>query len=110
MENMANYIMRILRSELMVMYSWGCSNFKALPNNEGLIFHVSSFKHVGWVKVVYDEGADLFNIFYLDNDKQTQKIQKGIYLDELVKTIDNEVEKTENYDQDVRQFFVNMLK
>lgn len=110
MENMANYIMRILRSELMVMYSWGCSNFKALSNNEGILFHTNGFKHVGWVKVVYDEGADLFNIFYLDNDKQTQKIQKGIYLDELVKTIDNEVEKTENYDQDVRQFIMNMLK
>ena len=110
MENMANYIMRILRSELMVMYSWGCSNFKALPNNEGLIFHVSGFKHVGWVKVVYDEGADLFNIFYLDNDKQTQKIQKGIYFDELVKTIDNEVEMTENYDEDVRQYLINMQK
>ena len=110
MENMANYIMRILRSQLMVMYSWGCSNFKALPNNEGLIFHVSGFKHDGWVKVVLDEGADLFDIFYLDNDKQIQKSQKGIYLDELVQTIDNEIEKTENYGQDVRQFIMNMLK
>ena len=87
------------------MYSWGCSNFKALPNNEGLIFHVSGFKHVGWVKVVYDEGADLFNIFYLDNDKQTQKIQKGIYFDELVDTIDREVEKVANYNQRVKELY-----
>ena len=81
---MANYILRILKSQLMVMLSWGCSDFRALPNNEGLIFHVKGRKHVGWCKVVYDEGSDLFNIFYMDNDMQTQKIQQRIFFDELV--------------------------
>ena len=44
---MAKYILRILRSQLMVMLSWGVSDFRALPKNEGLIFHVKGFKHVG---------------------------------------------------------------
>jgi hypothetical protein len=33
----------------------------------------------------------------------TQKIQKGIYFDELVNTIDEEVEKTKNYNQRIMQ-------
>ena len=37
---MAKYIMSILKTQLMIMWSWGTSNFMALPNNEGLIFHV----------------------------------------------------------------------
>lgn len=82
---------------------------RALKNNDGLIFHVKGFKHVGWVKIVYDDGADLFNIFYMDNNKQTQKIQKGIYLDELVNAIDYEVEKTENYEQDVRMAILDLI-
>ena len=35
---MAKYIMSILKTQLMIMWSWGTSNFMALPNNEGLIF------------------------------------------------------------------------
>ena len=92
----------------MVMLSWGVSHFRALPNNEGLIFHVKGFKHVGWVKVVYDEGDDAFNIFYLNNDKEEVKRQECIYLDMLVSAIDEEVERTENYESDVRCSIIDM--
>ena len=57
------------------------------------------------MKCVYDLGADLFNIFYIDNKGETQKIQKGIYFDELVDTIDREVEKVENYNQRVKELY-----
>jgi phosphopantetheine adenylyltransferase len=69
------------------------------------MFHVQGFKFNGWVKCVYDLGADLFNIFYIDNMGETQKIQKGIYFDELVDTIDREVEKVENYNQRVKELY-----
>ena len=107
---MANYILRILKSQMWVMLSWGVSDFRALPNNEGIIFHVKGFKFVGWLKVVYDEGSDLFNIFYMDNDMQTQKIQQRIFFDELVRNIDEEVEKTKDYENDVRRSLVNLFK
>ena len=45
---MAKYIMSILKTQLMIMWSWGTSNFMALPNNEGLIFHVQGYKFKGW--------------------------------------------------------------
>ena len=107
---MAKYILSILRSQLMVMLSWGVSDFRALPNNEGLIFHVKGFKFIGWIKVVYDEGSDLFNIFYMDNDMQTQKIQQRIFFDELVRNIDLEIERTKDYENDVKRSLVDLIK
>ena len=107
---MAKYIMSILRTQLMIMWSWGSSNFIALPNNEGLIFHVQGYKFVklgykfkGWVKVIYDEGADLFNIQYLTNKMKEVEEQRGVYFDMLVETIDSTIEKTTDYEQRVKQ-------
>ena len=107
---MAKYILRILKSQMWVMLSWGVSDFRALPNNEGLIIHTKGMKHVGWVKVVYNEGRHLFDIFYLSNDMETLKVENGIYLDMLVTAIDEEVEKTKDYENDVRQSITNLLK
>ena len=102
---MAVYIMQILSTKPNVVMSWGVCKFKALQGDEGVMFHVQGFKFNGWVKCVYDLGADLFNIFYIDNKGETQKIQKGIYFDELVDTIDREVEKVENYNQKVKELY-----
>jgi hypothetical protein len=85
--------------------SWGVCKFRALQGDEGVMFHVQGFKFNGWVKCVYDLVADLFNIFYINNKGETQKIQKGIYFDELVDTIDREVEKVENYNQRVKELY-----
>ena len=100
---MAKYIMSILKAQLMIVWSWGTCKYMALPNNEGLIFHVQGYKFNGWVKVVYDEGADLFNIHYLTNKMKEVKEQQGIYFDMLVETIDCTVEKCTNYEQRVKQ-------
>ena len=97
--------MQILSTKPNVVMSWGVCKFKALQGDEGVMFHVQGFKFNGWVKCVYDLGADLFNIFYIDNKGETQKIQKGIYFDELVDTIDREVEKVENYNQRVKELY-----
>ena len=99
------YIMRILSCKPYVVMSWGVCKFRALQGDEGVMFHVQGFKFNGWVKCVYDLGADLFNIFYIDNKGKTQKIQKGIYFDELVDTIDREVEKVANYNQRVKELY-----
>lgn len=102
---MAVYIMQILSTKPNVVMSWGVSQLRVLQGDEGVMFHVQGFKWNGWVKVVFDQGADLFNIFYIDNKGETQKIQKGIYFDELVDTIDREVEKVENYYQRVKELY-----
>ena len=52
---MANYILRILRSQLTIMLSWGFNHPTALPNNEGLRFNVQGFKFKGTVEEKTDD-------------------------------------------------------
>jgi hypothetical protein len=99
MESMANYIMQILKSQVIKMWSWGFNSPKSLPNNKGLKFKVNGFKHRGWVEVIYDEGTDAFNINLLNNRNNVVKQINGAYIDNLVDIIDNAVEKTDNYEE-----------
>ena len=95
---MAEYILQILRSRLMVVLSWGFHKPQQLPNDKGLSFIVDGFKYQGRVQVIYNEGADLFEV-RLDNGE----IIENVYLDQLVGVIDNLVEKPLNYEQRVKQ-------
>ena len=95
---MAEYIMAILRSQLMVVFSWGFSSPKRLPNNTGLQFSVEGFKHQGVVEVRYNEGSDLFEVS-LNNGTKVE----DVYLDSLVNVIDSRVEKCPDYQERVRQ-------
>ena len=95
---MAEYILQILKSQLMVLCSWGPHNFKRLPEDQGLSFLVEGFKYTGKVKVIYNEGSDLFEVHLSDGTKV-----EDVYLNNLVEVIDNLVEKTSNYEQRVQQ-------
>lgn len=95
---MANYIMQILRSYAMVVFSWGFNNPTAIEN--GLRFKVQGFKFKGTVEVEYNEGTDLFDIRLIQNGKVVDTIE-DVYLDSLVDVIDNHVEKVDNYKQRV---------
>ena len=80
--DMAQYIMSILKTKLMVVWSWGFNSPMAIPN--GLRFKVQGFKFRGVVEVAYNEGKDL---------------------DMLVDVIDNKVEKTADYKERVEQTY-----
>ena len=97
---MAQYILAILRSQLMIVFSWGFHNARAIEN--GLAFYVQGYKHTGRVEVVYDEGWDLFVVKTINRDGTIKEQQDGIYVDGLVQTIDAMVEKTEDYSARVR--------
>ena len=94
----ASYIQSILNSNQIIIWSWGIEKPKALSNNEGLIFHVNGFKHNGFVKVVYNEGKDLFVVILLDNEHIELKRLEDIYFDTLIDVIDEAVELTPDYD------------
>ena len=89
---MAEYIMTIFRSQLVVVFSWGFHRPSALPNNKGLRFQVQGFKYQGGVEVIYNEGRDLFEVS-LENGT----VVEDVYLDSLVSVIDGLVEKVDNY-------------
>ena len=93
---MAEYILQILKRQLMVLFSWGPHNFKRLPGDKGLSFQVEGFKYQGKVKVVYDEGQDLFEV-HLDNGQ----VEDMVYADSLVNVIDGLIERTDNYKERV---------
>ena len=95
---MAEYILTILRSQMMVVFSWGFNSPKRLPEDKGLSFLVEGFKYTGKVKVIYNESSDLFEVHLSDGTKV-----EDVYLGNLVEVIDNLVEKTSNYEQRVQQ-------
>ena len=96
---MAEYILEILKSQLMVLFSWGPHNFKRLPEDQGLSFQVEGFKYQGKVIVMYNAGTDLFEVILA----KTGETVEDVYLDNLIDVIDNLVEKTSNYEQRVQQ-------
>lgn len=82
----------------MVMWSWGFNSPKAIAN--GLSFKVQGFKFKGTVEVIYNEGADLFDISFIKGGKTVEAVE-GIYLDQLVTVIDHHVELVDNYKERV---------
>lgn len=95
---MTMYIMRVLKSQLMVMWSWGFNSPKAITN--GLSFKVQGFKFKGTVEVVYNEGTDLFDISLIQGGKTVEAVE-GVYIDQLVTVIDHHVELVDNYKERV---------
>ena len=100
---LALYILNIFSAQPMVVLSWGVCKFGAIPGDRGIIFHVQGYKFNGWVKVVYEKGDDLFKVIFLSNEGKTVKEKKDIHLDELVNTIDEYVEKTDDYDERIKE-------
>ena len=94
---MAEYILQILRSQLMVVFSWGFYQPQHLPNDMGLSFMVDGFKYQGEVRVVYNEGTDLFDVGLVYINERIE----DVYLDCLVRVIDGLVERTSDYDKRV---------
>ncbi len=98
---MAKYILAILRSQVMIVFSWGFHAAMAIEN--GLAFRVQGYKHQGRVEVVYDEGWDLFIVRTINRDGTIKEQQEGVYVDGLVEVIDRMVERTPDYASRVRK-------
>ena len=95
---MAKYIMSILKTQLIVVWSWGFHKPVAIEN--GLQFRVLGFKFRGVVQVAYNDAQDLFDISFIKANKVVKTID-GVYFDMLVDTIDDFVEKTSDYNERV---------
>ena len=98
---MAKYIMTILKTQLMVVWSWGFHKPVAIEN--GLQFKVQGFKFKGVVSIVYNEGRDLFDISFIRANKVVNTIE-GVFFDMLIDTIDDYVERVPNYDKKVKEY------
>ena len=97
---MAKYILSIFKTQLMVVYSWGFHKPVAIEN--GLRFKVNGFKFRGVVEVAYNGASDLFDVSFIKANKLVNKID-GVFFDMLVETIDDYVEKTDDYENRVKE-------
>jgi hypothetical protein len=97
----ADYIIKVLRTQIMIVLSWGFHNAK--PIEDGIAFLVEGYKFKGRVEIVYDEGWDLFNIRLVNEDGTLKEQAEGVYVDGLVSTIDLMVEKTPDYKERVKK-------
>jgi len=98
---MAKYIYSILKSQPTILMSWGFHYPVGI--RLGLRFKVNGFKHIGIVEIRYNEGADLFDVYLVNDDHTLKDLKEGIYFDELVDTIDLQVERVDNYNERVNQ-------
>jgi hypothetical protein len=98
---MSKYIYSILLSQPTILMSWGFTS--PIVIKQGLKFSVNGFLLKGQVKIIYNEGADLFDLTFISENKQVRNSMNGIYFDELVDTIDRQIEKTDNYNERVNQ-------
>lgn len=98
---MANYILKILQSNLSIVWSWGFNSPR--PINNGLIFNVNGFIHQGAVCISYIYDTDNFTIQLINRHNEVCKEISGVYIDNLIDVIDLSVERVSNYSQRVRK-------
>ncbi len=91
----ANYILKILRSNMNIFWSWGSRSFVNL-NGKGLRLTVSGHHHKGHVYIVLN-GTDLFDVYYCSNRGTIKDVHTDLYFDQLVEVMDNKIERIAAY-------------
>ena len=99
--DMSKYIYRILLTQPTILMSWGFSS--PILIKQGLKFSVNGFILKGQVQIIYNEGADLFDLTFFTEVNEVRNTLTGVYIDELVDTIDRQVERVNNYNARVNQ-------
>ena len=98
---LGKYILSMLSMRMDVVGSWGLDPETLRPLKCGIEFHVQGFKHTGKVQVRLNEGEDLFEVSLISDSGETVITMQSVYLDELISTIDDAVEKVDDYEKRV---------
>jgi hypothetical protein len=98
---MAKYIYSILKSQPTILMSWGFHYPVGI--RLGLRFKVNGFKHIGIVEIRYNEGADLFDVYLINDDNTLKDLKESVYFDQLLEVVDDHVERVDNYNERVNQ-------
>jgi len=76
--------------------SWGLKNAGVTIKNKAYRFTVSGHHHKGHVHIVLNF-MDTFDIYYTNNRGTIKKKDEGIYIMELIETLDNAIERLDEY-------------
>ena len=55
------------------------------------------------VRIILDEGKDLFEVHLIPDSEGEEKVIEDVYLDMLVSVIDRNVEKTDDYEKRISE-------
>ena len=102
---MAKYIWQILGSQPAILMSWGVDVGSIRVINSGIEFHVQGFKHTGKVSIALNDRADLFMVTLIPDSGEKPEIIESVFLDKLVRTIDDHIEKTGDYEKRVYEAY-----
>ena len=106
---MALLIWNLLIADPSLPMSWGVDPETFECTEDALEFHVQGFLFTGNVRIVYIEGADLFAVYFYNEDGTLYKQVNDVYNDNLADVIDQTVEndKVSDYDAKVMNFLIN---
>lgn len=82
-------------SRTMTVWSWGAKGWTKM-NDFCLRFKVNGRHHKGYVYLVVN-GLDLFDAYLTNNRGRIVEVEKDIFLDDLVYTLDRKIEWIEGY-------------
>ena len=109
LSEMAAYIWKILTVNPSIPMSWGVDPNSLISSEDALEFHVQGFLFTGNVRVVYIEGADIFEVYLYNDDGSLHERIQDVYLNSLATVIDEKVEKTADYGTKVMDYLNNVL-
>ena len=97
-----------IKSFNAIPMSWGISEVKSYEN-KALLFRVNGFIHKGKVVILLNV-LDYFDVYLLKDDGVVVKKIHDVFISDLVEVIDRNVERTENYKEDVENWLDNWSK
>ena len=100
-----------LHCDLEIFLSWGVNpeSYRIVRHcgMPGLQFEVNGFIHQGDVMVLLNS-YDTFDVLLI-KDNVIVSEQSGIYVDQLISYIDDNVEKCDNYDERVYETYKHLI-
>lgn len=100
------YIKQIFSFYPCIVMSWGIESCVPIMECEegegGVAIRVNGFKHQGEVRIMLN-WLDLFDVYLLNTDGSIKEKISDIYADGLVYTLDNAIEKADDYEERVKR-------
>ena len=103
--NIPTIIKQQLFTDVSKVWSWAAHGWTAIADNT-LAFKVNAHHFKGIVCIILDEGHDLYEIHFLENDSVSGSFKKpskkfpslfGVYCDQMVDLIDEKIERIPAY-------------
>jgi hypothetical protein len=103
---MAKYIIDVLNTQPDVVQSWGVDPKSVKTIKDGLQFHIEGSKFTGTMTITYMVGLDMLKVKTVsDTDRKDVIAHERVYIDHLVRIIDESEVKTPDYEKCVKSQF-----